>query len=295
MTMRRWWLAALVSTAALVCTANLTGCSADLPEGVDGNLTDDWKLPPAAVAWQPLNEKCFDDLAETTSQQDYAPITCGERHLAETYAIGTLTGITATAKAGRDRAYLDCSRRADGYVGGQWQAARLLVQPVLPDDVGWKAGARWYRCDMAERNDDGDLVGRNASLKGALKHEPALLLACFNPTISGDNVKAMDSVDCARPHHAEFVGLWTAPKIALNDLEGSPQLAKGCLSAIARYTKVPNDSMIKYRTGWLGFPGADDAWNAGDRTVQCFLWLSGETMTGSYRGAGTKKLKIHYA
>jgi Septum formation len=288
MTMRRW-LAALVGTAALA------GCSAGLPEGVDGDLTNGWKLPPAAVAWQPQNAKCFDDLAETSSQQEYAPITCQERHVAETYAVGVLAGHPASRQAAQGGAYMECARRADGYAGGQWAAARLIVQPVLPDDLGWKAGARWYRCDMAERDDVGDLVGRDASLRDALKHEPDLLLRCFNPTVSGEDVQTMASVDCARAHHAEFVGLWTAPKIALKDLEGSPQLGKGCLSAIARYTKVPNDSMIKYRTGWLGFPGGDQAWNAGDRTVQCFLWLSGETMKGSYRGAGPNKLKINYA
>jgi hypothetical protein len=289
MTMRRWWL------AALLCTAALAGCSADLPEGVDGNLTNGWKMPPAPVAWQPENAKCFDALVETASQQDYAPITCGERHITETYAVGTLAGNPATTKAAWNGAYMDCARRADAFAGGQWEAARLIVQPVLPLDTAWTAGARWYRCDMAQRNDDGNLVGRSASLKGALKREPALLLRCFDPTVSGESVKAMDGVDCVLPHHAEFVGLWTAPKISLAKLESSPQLAKGCLSAIASYTKVPNDSMIKYRTGWLGFPGTDEAWNAGDRTVQCFLWLSGDTMQGSYRGAGTKKLKIHYA
>ena len=291
--MRRW-LATMVCTA-LVGTAALAGCSADLPDGVDGNLTNKWSLPPAAVAWQPVTEKCFDDLAETTSQDDYAPITCGERHIAETYAVGTLPGKPATAAAGRTSAYTECARRADAYVGGPWRASRLIVQPVLPADEAWGSGARWYRCDLAETDPTGDVVGRDASLLGALKHDPELLLRCADPTVSGDSVRKMTPVACARPHRAEFAGLWTAPKMSLTALEGSPQLSKGCLSVIARYTGVPNDSMIKYRTGWLGFPFGAPAWNAGDRTVQCFLWLSGETMQGSYKGAGPKKLKIHYA
>jgi len=36
--------------------------------------------------------------------------------------------------------------------------------------------------------------------------------------------------------------------------------------------------------------GAHAGWHA----VRCFLWLNGEPMTGSYRNAGSKKLKIQY-
>jgi hypothetical protein len=285
--MRRW-------LAALVCTTALAGCTAGLPDGVDGDLTGGWHLPPAAVQWVPQVGACFDDTTETASPEDYAPMDCKQRHLVETYAVGEYKGPLAdTAGTVRASGYRDCAKRADAFAGGQWRASRLVIKVVLPDEAGWTAGARWIRCDMAESDDNG-LVGRGGSLRNALRTTPALLLRCFNPTISGDNVKAMAVVDCARPHHAEFAGLWAAPKIALTDLEGSPQLAKGCLSTIARYTGVPDDSMIKYRTGWLGFPGGDDAWTAGDRTVQCFLWLSGETMTGSYKGAGAAKLKVHY-
>lgn len=286
--MRRW-------LAAIFCTAALAGCSTALPKGVDGSLTDDWRLPPAAVAWQPVNEKCFDDVTQTTSQDDYAPLNCGDRHLTETYAVGTLPAAKTTAQAARDAAYLLCAKRADAYVGGSWRASRLTLQPVLPTASAWESGARWYRCDLIETDYTGQVVGREHSLLGALQHETALSLRCVDPTISGENVKSMKAVDCGKAHHAEFAGLWTAPKMPLTGLEGSPQLAKGCLSVIAKYAGVPNDSMIKYRTGWLGFPFSAPAWNAGDRTVQCYLWLSGETMKGSYKGAGTSKLRVHYA
>ena len=296
--MRRW-VAALMCAAALGMTA---ACSSPLPEGIDGDLTDGWDPPPPALQWRPLNAKCFDDLVETASPENYAPIGCEKRHMAETYWIGDLSGAAARPDANRDSAgaarvaaYLECSRRADGFLGGAWRASRLMVQFVMPSDTGWDAGARWFRCDVAESDDGGELAGREGTLRGALAGASDLKLGCFNPTISGESVRAMASVDCDRAHHAEFVGLWIAPAISYARLEGSPQLSKGCLSAIARYTKVPDDGMLKYRTGWLGFPGTEAAWNAGDRTVQCFLWLSGETIKGSYKGAGTAKLKIHYA
>jgi hypothetical protein len=290
--MRRW-------LAAAMGLAMLSGCAAGLPDGVDGDLTDGWRLPPPAVQWRPAAGRCFDDVPDTTGPGTYAPIDCGQRHVAETYWIGDLTGPAASpsadANSARPAAYPECSRRADAFAGGQWRASRLVVHIVLPDRTGWAAGARWFRCDMGVMADDGGVVGRAGSLRNALAGASELRLGCFNPTVAGDSVRAMAAVDCDRPHHAEFAGLWTAPSIAITALDGSPELARGCLSTIAGYAALPDDGMLRYRTGWLGFPGTEAAWNAGDRTVQCFLWLSGETLTGSYRNAGPGKLKVHYA
>lgn len=290
--MRRW-------LAALMCTAALGGCSAGLPDGIDGDLTNHWDPPPRALPWQPINTGCFDDLPPTAGPDDYAPIACTERHVAETYWVGGLTGAAAngppSAAVTESAAYRECSRRADPFVGGRWRTGRLIIHIVLPNARGWAAGARWFRCDIAESDEEGDPVGRSTSLKLGLVNQPALRLGCFDPTISGQDVRALIPVDCARPHHAEFVGLWAAPRMSLRALANSPRLGSGCRSAIAHYTHVPDDGMLKYRTGWLGFPGGEIAWNAGDRSVQCFLWLSGETMTGSYKNAGTRKLRIHYA
>jgi hypothetical protein len=284
--MRRW-------LAATVGVVVLSGCAAGLPDGVDGDLTNGWRLPPPAVQWRPENGHCFDDLPDTTGPGTYAPIDCGQRHVAETFWIGDLgAGDDVNARAA---AYLQCSRHADAFAGGAWRASRLIVHVVLPDRTGWAGGARWFRCDVGLMSDDGGVVGRSGSLRNALAGASNLRLGCFNPTVSGDSVRAMATVDCARPHHAEFVGLWTAPPMPITALDGSPQLARGCRSAIATFTAVPDDGMLKYRTGWLGFPGTEAAWSAGDRTVQCFLWLSGETLTGSYRNAGPGRLKVHYA
>jgi Septum formation len=290
--MRRW-------LAATVAVAVLSGCAAGLPQGVDGNLTDGWRLPPPAQQWRPSNGRCFDDVPDTVGPGTYAPFDCVQGHLAETYWIGDLTGPAAsasgTATSARAEAYPECSRAADEFAGGSWRASRLVVHVVLPDGAGWAAGARWFRCDIGELGDDGDVVGRSGSLSNALADPSDLRLGCFNPTVAGDSVRRMKAVDCARPHHAEFAGLWSAPPMARSALDSSPDLARGCLSTIARYTAVPDDGMVAYRTGWLGFPGSEAAWDAGDRTVQCYLWLSGETLTGSYRDAGPGKLKVHYA
>jgi hypothetical protein len=289
--MRRWLAAALGVVL-------LAGC-ASLPEGVDGDLIDGWALPPPAVQWRPLDGRCFDEQPDTVGPTTYAPFDCAQEHVAETYWVGDLTGPAAAPSSTRDRAlpvaYLECSRRANDFAGGPWRASRLAITAVLPDRPGWSGGARWFRCDINELDTEGKLFARSGSLSHALAGASDLRLGCFNPTVSGPHVRTMAAVDCTRPHHAEFAGLWNAPPIAITKLDTTPAFARGCLSVIARYTGVPADGMVKYRTGWLGFPGTEAAWDAGDRSVQCFLWLDDETLVGSYRNAGPGKLKVHYA
>lgn len=294
--MRRW-------LAATLCLAALAGCSRGLPEGVDGDLTGQWSPPPRAAAWQPLLGKCFDEVRTTIGPEDYAPIDCTEAHVAETFYVGELSGAAAGDKANqgdpsaaRLAGYRQCARRADDFVNGSWRTGRLIVVPVLPDGPGWKGGSRWLRCDIAEEGDDGDPAPRSGSLDSAISDDPLIKLGCFDPTVEDEDVTVMKPVSCARAHHSEFAGLFTAPAgFTLDELTRGTTMDKGCLSTIARFAKVPNDSMMKYRTGWLGFPTGELAWKAGDHSVRCYLWLSRETLTGSYRNAGPKKLRVHYA
>jgi hypothetical protein len=105
----------------------------------------------------------------------------------------------------------------------------------------------------------------------------------------------MAPVDCARRHYAEFAGLWTAPDVGFAKLTADDTMAAGCRSAIADYTGVPDDGDLRFRVGWLGFAPTRPEWELGVRSVQCFLWLENQAMTGSYRNAGTAKLPINYA
>ena len=105
----------------------------------------------------------------------------------------------------------------------------------------------------------------------------------------------MQAVPCDREHHAEFTGLWTAPDVSLDKLEGDARMAAGCQSSIADFAGVPDDRNMQYRVGWLAFAPSGSEWAAGIRSVQCFLWLSDDKMRGSYQDAGSAKLPIHYA
>jgi Septum formation len=283
--------AALLTVAAL---ALATGCGS-LPYGIDGNLTDDWAPPPSPAPFRPAATGCFDELRPTAPLASYAPFDCAQRHVAEAYFVGDLGEAAADADGAPRAAAAECSRRADPFAGGEWRTGRLRLQPVLPDAAARRAGARWFRCDIAEIDlGTGRTISRTGSLKGALAGAAPLALRCFDPTVRGGRVSAMRAVPCERGHHAEFAGLWTAPDVPFDRLDDGDRTADGCRSVIAGYTGVPDDGDLPYRFGYLAFAPTRAEWALGVRAVQCFLWLQDQAMTGSYRGAGSGKLPINY-
>ncbi|WP_127503202.1 septum formation family protein [Actinoplanes solisilvae] len=287
--MRRW-PAALAVTLVLA----VSGCS-ELPAGIDGDLTNGWSPPPAAKQWRPVASTCHPDLVDESTLDDRSPSGCLTPHIAESVVVADLAGVPAgsTAEANRPRAFRECSKRVNGWLGGDWRTGWLVLQPVMPSRQAWEGGARWYRCDLAETSPvDGDLVRRSGSLQNGLK-TGKVKMTCADPTIAGEQVTGMRPRPCAAKHTSEFVGVFESKKSSAAALT-SAELEKGCHAAIAKFTGIPNDGTVRNRVGWLGFPPDDTSWKLGDRAIRCFLWLNGEKMTGSYRNAGTRKLKIHY-
>jgi len=290
--MRRW-----PALAGAVLALATSGCG-DLPAGTDGRLTDDWAPLPAARPFRPADHTCHDAVHETTNPDTYAPIPCSGRHVAETFFVGDLTGPAAAAGAGsaeaRPRAYAECSRQASRFTGADWHTGWLALQTVLPGPDGWAGGARWFRCDLGEIDpDEGHVMPRQGSLRRAMITRSGLVMRCFNPAVTRSDVGAMHPASCTAAHTAEFAGLWQAPGGDYDALN-TARIEKGCDTVIAKFAAVPDDKDLPSRTGWLGFPPGETMWQLGDRSVQCFLWLNGEKMTGSYRDAGPAKLRLHY-
>jgi hypothetical protein len=290
--MRRW-AATLTCVFVLFAAAACTGARA----GIDNDLTDDWRPMPAATQFRPAAGVCHDDITPQGPLDDYAPIPCTATHVAETAAVGDLTGAAGwkTPAQGITPAFQLCSGLVDAFLGADWRTGWLILQPVLPSSAAWKGGARWVRCDLAEVSPvDGHVVNRKTSLKSGLKTGSALLVTCANAKIEGERVTEMHPVTCSKAHTSEFAGLFTATAKTSRAVSVD-KVEKGCDAAIAKFAHVPDDSSITARAGWLGFPPTDSSWQYGDHSIRCFLWLNGEKMTGSYRNAGPAKLKIQYA
>ena len=295
--MRRWLASVALGGAALLA---LAGCAN--PAGVDGELTDDWAAFDEPTVFVPTAGTCHPRFQEVGFLSTYQPVDCDQTHTVETVHLGTFPDAVAKRStpppAGSPdmrAAYRECDKKATGLLGADWRTARLTLSVVPPSSYAWKGGARWYRCDLGEIEglENGDLVARTSSLKGALKDPSPLSYGCFNPKLVDDDITEMTPVTCTKPHHSEFAGIYTAPDTTYEAFEDSDQrVQRGCLAVIASFAKVPNDGDLRYRTGWISYYPREDEWNAGNRGVQCFVWTNDRNLTRSVKGAGTKGLPI---
>lgn len=295
--MRRWVLAA---ASLLLATA---GCGA--PD-VDGDLTDNWGPMAAATGFRPSAETChLSNFAAAGPRATYEEVDCDVLHRTETVFVGDYETDGAepppnTSAAAR-KAYRTCDDKTTEYVGGPWRHARLWIGVTDPSPAAWSGGARWFRCEVVELDsieDDGALVQREGSLRGALTQENSdLMLTCY--AIELDDAGAIDTMpaaECTEKHNAEFAGVWEAPADASYPKGDTAwkEFHDGCRTVVAEYVGIPDDDDLQYRTGVVSLPGNADVWAQGDHSVRCYLWLDGAALTTSLKGKGTKPLPVQY-
>ncbi|BCB89087.1 septum formation family protein [Phytohabitans suffuscus] len=282
----------------------LVGCAN--PAGVDGDLTDDWKAQPEATSFVPESGVCHLSLPEERfiSRELYKPIDCATEHHYETVFVGEFTGsekeATTPPEAGSPggrKAFEECNKKVNEYVGADWRGGRLDVFVYYPAKEAWEGGSRWFRCDVAEIQslDSDEISRRSGSLKDILKASFPVAYGCFRAVLTNGNrdISAMNAVTCGTAHGAEYAGVWTAPETSYADFEKNTQRAHdGCRVVIAKWAKVPNDGNLKFRTGTIIYFPDEDEWADGDRGVQCFLWISDQDLRRSMKGAGPGALRI---
>lgn len=293
--------------AALALVLAVAGC-ANL-DGVDGDLTNEWAVMAPASGFEPRTETChgsnFDPIG---ARGAYEEIGCDIQHRTETVFVGQYAAPAADAdeppaagSAGARAAYRVCDEKTTAYVGGPWNTARLWIGVVHPTPAAWTGGSRWYRCEVLEISsveDDGGVVERAGSLRDALSAAAgdSLALGCYAVRQdSAGAIAAMPAVACGAEHNAEFAGIWKAGDLAYpkNDAAWRP-FHDGCRGVVARYTGVPDDKDLQYRTGVVSLPGSEEIWALGDHSVRCYLWVDGAELTASIKGKGTKSLPIQY-
>lgn len=299
--MRRWLRAFALGAVAVLALTGFGG-----PAGLDGDLVDDWPAMSAPQGFVPESGTCH--VHNDPRLTAYAPVPCESAHGLETMHVGTLTG----SHASRERpptvdsaARAECDREVSKALGGDWRSGRLTLDVLFPTPQAWQGGARWFRCDVAEIRsvDDWAVVTRTGSLTGGLRRGSALAHQCFNPQLTENfsrprlaagDLQGMEAVPCTTGHHAEFVGVYQAPPGTDVRTYGrfSEPIGRQCRALIARFAKVPNDDDLNHRTGMLYWLPNTRSWAAGNRTVQCFLWLDNRELTRSVKGAGPEALPI---
>jgi hypothetical protein len=299
--MRRFG-AALTVVGALVA---LAGC-AGLPPGVDGNLTDNWPVMPEAKVGVPAAGACYTAPYSRVWIGDFNTVDCTTgTHTLETAFVGTFTGADAERSApprsdspAMPALYAECQKGANDYLGGDWHAAYVSLQPVLPSDAAWGGGARWFRCDLIHYSDPyANAVVDHGALKGDLAGARTAAAGCVTTTEDKDKrVLTAIPIDCASPHQAEFAGLFTAPDVPYpTDKTARDRMVHdGCEGVVATFLGFQSISQwVNQSVGWWPLGWSQEQWKLGDRTTQCYAYAytkSGK-FVGSVRGIRNQTAK----
>lgn len=299
---RRSWL--IVAAGSVVALA-MAGCTG-LPEGVDGDLTEDWGGFPELVSFTPQAQVCHPETYRpVVSVEHYDPVDCAEPHLLETIHVGTFTGEAGEQDSPPElgsqpwrTVFEQCEGHAEDYLGADFRYGWLWLGAAVPSQEAWDGGARWFRCDLSELEGvTGAPVEREGPLADALAGDSALRLGCYQGVaVDADEVVTeRTSVACDEPHRAEFVGVWRAPDGPYPDADEGGDVVEevydGCRSRIAAYTDIPDDERVRYRVGPMADWMSERDWDAGDRAFRCYLLLD-EEVDESLEGAGTDALPV---
>jgi hypothetical protein len=287
-----------VLACALALVAGLGGCGG--VEVGDGNLTDDWSMLAAPKVPEPAAGNCWTTSAIDTggiSPSAFTQAPCDMSHAFETVKVGRFTGAVADAylpptPAVATEAWADCDKAAGEFLGGEWQAGRVMVVVVPPTSRQWTGGARFYRCDVAAlRTERGQLESRTTTLKGTVAESGELRLGCgVQVGMTADTWEDISPAKCTDPHDVEFTGTvagatadWPADDKAVD-----AAFDKACEAKMLAFTGMSRNHWSSQRALYYGYwmTGGKAEWAAGNHTARCYLLLDKKKINRSLKGAG---------
>jgi hypothetical protein len=291
---------------ALGAVLALAGCTASLPAGVDGDLTNGWPAMPEPTVSVPVAGACYNqELTGGVAAGDQETQDCQVSHQVETVYVGSFTGDDAqrssppTGGPARAVAYAGCRKGAVDYLGDDYHMGMLKLDLVVPTPAAWTGGARWYRCDIARFTSAlGNQVESGAgSVKDSLRGARPLALMCYTHTRNSDGTDEEYVSACDKPHNSELAGLYTAPDIPWPADETTRENLgfKGCDGVVGAYLGFTGGHDDSPYLGYAISPFDQAQWELGDRTIRCsVIGLKNNSpnnvqFTGSVKGLRDKK------
>lgn len=220
--------------------------------------------------------RMLDADAFTQPSNDGAQVACTQPHDSETFAVGTLP--PTFAKSSYDDpaidawSYATCADAFPDYLGtDQSTAMRSLLTWVWfrPSKQAWKAGARWYRCDVlggsVTQHDHLDLP---TTTKGLLRGRR---LDTWMACAKGKSVADGTPVPCSMPHDwraATTIKLGESGDSYPGDTAVQAKTKSYCAESIQAWLGYP--SSYGYAYTWFG----DREWKAGNRRSVCWARTS---------------------
>jgi hypothetical protein len=247
---------ALALAAAVVL---LTGCG-------HGEAPSDKLTAPKLGACRTLTAAEVRDLTN-----DSPVVPCTTEHTAQTFAIGTLPASTGSRYGDRRQGafvYRTCQKAFGEFLGADESLAmrvQLSWAWFRPSERGWKAGARWYRCDLLG-GPDGARRYRTLPVdaRGLFSTElPQEWLTCAR----GRTVAGSTKVPCSERHDwraVTTVKLGTPTDPYPGDRVVQVRTRDYCQESVGGWMHYPPD----YDYGYSWFREAQ--WKTGNRRSVCW-------------------------
>ena len=255
----------LLALAALL-VALLSAC--DAKDVVPGKSADpaDLSAPDTGLCHD------VDAAAVDAPSDDSKPVDCSAKHTAQTFYVGELD-----KDATKDTAYDDkglgaqvakvCAPRFRSFTGATDSLALRTVVTWAwwrPSEDAWKAGARWFRCDVVARSSADALAPLPRTTKGLLLGiPPAKWMVC------ADGAKVADAprVACTQKHTWRAVSAVSIGK--QRDRWPGSRLVEVrsrdfCSDWVGAWTNYSLD--YEYAYTWFG----KDDWTSGNRLSVCW-------------------------
>jgi hypothetical protein len=257
-----WRASALLAPFALLA-GTVSGCFG--PSHAPSDSAD--QTPPQLGVCRLLTAH---DVSQPSN--DTAPVSCDQPHTAQTYAVGQLPADLAHASYdGADvasYAYRVCSQRFQSYTGADESLAMRTVLSwawFRPTEAAWKAGARWYRCDVVGGGDQTrTYVDLPARTKGLLSGRPKdEWMVCAQ----GASVSGSVKVPCSQQH--DWRAVTTIVLGGPDDPYPGDRVVQRrtrdyCSTSVSAWLDYPVD----YDFGYSWFHEAE--WQAGNRRSVCW-------------------------
>ncbi|GGF31841.1 hypothetical protein GCM10011519_01500 [Marmoricola endophyticus] len=270
--------ASLIATT-LALTVLLGACA----DGGDDDRIGERSAGTAAPKAGECRDLTAEDLAQ--SSDDTPVVACEEVHTAQTFAVGEFPD--AVAAAGYDARVLGrymydtCGTAYLRFLGGDDSAAlRSLFGWAWfrPSPSDWKAGKRWYRCDLV--GGPGVAAGADSGAKAELTALPTTARGYLagDPTTSphqewtlcarGTTFKGSAKVPCSTDHDWRAVTTiklggprdrWIGERLA------QVRSSEYCSDSVRAYLKYPVED-FDYATTVLG----QAEWQTGNRRSVCW-------------------------
>ena len=259
----------LLALVVLLLATLLSGCDA---KDVAKDVVPGGDKPADMSA--PEDDACrdLDAAAVSSPSDDTETVDCGEKHTAQTFYVGAFDE-TATKDTAYDDASLGasvaktCRPRFRRFTGATDSLALRTVVTWAwwrPSEDAWKAGARWFRCDVVARSTGDELADLPETARGLLLGIPA---ARWMVCADGPTVADAPRVACTEKHTWRAVSAVSIGKE--RDRWPGSRLVEVrsrdfCSDWVGAWTNYSLD--YEYAYTWFG----KDDWASGNRLSVCW-------------------------